>query len=113
MEEFLNKYSMMWDNKLSTDSKDDFRINAQFTVDFETLKIKIEELNNRTETCIVSQDKDKAHRITENQVQHLKLYENGFIFDDSPFRPFYTSLNVSIRNNQMFIRDILDGYFRK
>ncbi|XP_054996505.1 UBX domain-containing protein 11 isoform X2 [Sorex araneus] len=121
MERFLADYGLLWvgeppDHKDSEDSEGDWMTTMKFwkpgntlappEVDFDRLLVCLKDLSELVaegETQVVPVTGGARFRTLEPIP--LKLYRNGLIMFDGPFRPFHEPAT------QRCLRDILDGFF--
>ncbi|XP_004377307.1 UBX domain-containing protein 11 [Trichechus manatus latirostris] len=127
MERFLNDYGLQWVGEptdhddsegkaVSEDSKKDWMTVKKFwkpgdsvvppEVDFDRLLASLKDLSElvvEDETQVTSVP--GRARLCALEPIPLKLYRNGIIMFDGPFRPFYDP------STQHCLRDILDGFF--
>ncbi|XP_055979249.1 UBX domain-containing protein 11 isoform X1 [Sorex fumeus] len=121
MERFLADYGLLWvgepsDHKDSEDSERDWMTTMKFwkpgnslappEVDFDRLLVCLKDLSELVaegETQVVPVSGGARFRTLEPIP--LKLYRNGLIMFDGPFRPFHEPAT------QRCLRDILDGFF--
>ncbi|XP_020951283.1 UBX domain-containing protein 11 isoform X5 [Sus scrofa] len=121
MERFLGDYGLQWvgepvDQEDSEDNERDWMTAKKFwkpgdslvppEVDFDRLLASLKDLSE----LVV--DSDTQVTPVPSRVPHhalepipLKLYRNGIMMFDGPFRPFYAP------STQRCLRDILDGFF--
>ncbi|XP_037684007.1 UBX domain-containing protein 11 isoform X8 [Choloepus didactylus] len=127
MERFLSDYGLQWvgepmdqeDSEVKTDSEEgerDWKTTKKFwkpgdsvvppEVDFDRLLASLKDLSELVvegETQVTPVPGGARLRVLEPIP--LKLYWNGIIMFDGPFRPFYDP------STQRCLRDILDGFF--
>ncbi|XP_061531779.1 UBX domain-containing protein 11 [Phycodurus eques] len=100
MESFLNDYGLIWvgDKKLSTSVVRDFRM------DFDLVVQMIKELNVLAGEPFVRSTPTGAQLARNDPVQ-LKLYSNGIVMFNGPFRSYQEN------STQQCMQDLMEGYF--
>lgn len=112
MESFLSDYGLIWVGSGDTRERNQLwrppenSMDKRSLMDFDLVLRRIQELNilaGEGETYI--RTTTTGARLAKKEAVQLKLYHNGIVMFDGPFRSYEE------QKTQQFIQDLMDGYF--
>ncbi|XP_077577014.1 UBX domain-containing protein 11 isoform X1 [Stigmatopora nigra] len=109
MERFLNDYGLIWvgDNKPTNGTQEtgiDSSLDGNFHINFDLVIQTIKELNILAGEPFV-QSTPTGAQLARNDPVQLKLYSNGIVMFDGPFRSYQEN------STQQCMQDLMEGYF--